>query len=210
MAGKDGKAAAPALKGDLHPIFARTNWPDISDKRYNALRQAMLLSTKLLSVSGAYMASFMPRFRQHSTRKMRAADIPFDDLNLTDAGLIVMDKAQQALRLGASSLKWYEDPDMSNTLGWVGLTAPHTCRPPITEPFDIVAWGLANEEEGWEDNEFGLRSMCIVIMSGYVDAILANKPGTVEHLLATFNCGLVSPPSSLYAFHSSPFPYSLY
>lgn len=141
---------------------------------------------------------------------MRAADIPFDDLNLTDAGLIVMDKAQQALRLGASSLKWYEDPDMSNTLGWVGLTAPHTCRLPITEPFDIVAWGSANEEEGWEDNDFGLRSMCIVIMSGYVDAILANKPGTVEHLLATFNCGLVSPPSSLYAFHSSPFPYSLY
>lgn len=167
----------------------------------------MLLSTKLLSVSGAYMASFMPEFRQHTTRKMRAVIVPFDDLNPTNNVLLVMEKAKDALRLSSASLKWREDPEMVNRYGWMGLTAPHTCRPPIDEPFGEFEWEQADEDEGILDSD-ELRSVCIVIMSGYADAILATKPGTAEHLVATFNCGLVRPSSNLFAFHLSPSLYT--
>lgn len=103
-----------------------------------------------------------------------------------------METAQQALRDSASSLKWREDPDMYKGKGCLWFTAPHNREPPIARLFDSGDWALADEEEGVDTSSEGeLRSLTILLMSGYADAIIANEPGTAEHLVATFDCGLV-------------------
>jgi len=162
-----------------------------SDKWYNALRQSMLLATKLLSVSGAFMASFMPVFIRNTTRKMRACAVPFDDVYPTRAQFEKMTRAQQSLRDSASSLKWREDANIATDKSWAAITAPYNCQPPADKNNDVYDWAGADEEEGIEGTG-ELRSICISVMSQFADVILASKSGTMDHLLATFNCGVVS------------------
>jgi hypothetical protein len=126
----------------------------------------MLLSTKLFSVSGAAMASFIPQFRMNTQRRLRSCNVPFDDTAPTASRLLRIKLAQEIFCKAASTVKWYEDDQMLEKLGWMGANVQFT----ITPPFRVA------EEREWDD-------------SNYLDEDgeeVANERGTVRRPLGEY------------------------
>lgn len=176
------------LQGKVHTIFDRKRWK-IEEARYDALEQSFILGTKLLEVAGPYLCNFLPD--QHFTfeeqygaqvRRLLVND------NRTEAAI---DAANAVFVDIADSLQWGENRQMLlNTSRW-GLNhasyedEDKAILPEVDTGEDPAGdWEEASERA--QDAGQQHRQITITIASQYVDAILASKNDSDQHLTAVF------------------------
>lgn len=176
------------LQGKVHIVFDRKRWK-IEKARYDALEQSFLLSTKLLEVAGPYLCNFLPD--QHFTfeeqygaqvRRLAVKD------NRTKAEI---DAANAVFVDIADSLQWEENRQMLPNTSRFGLNHASyedddkAIRPEVDTGEDPAGdWEEAAERA--QDAGQQHRQITITIASQYVDAILASKNDSDQHLMAVF------------------------
>ena len=184
--GDDGLAQKPRLDGKLHPVFARSNWRGISDRRYGALEQSMLLATKLIELSGAAFASALPDFRQNTKRSRRALAVPLADNAPSQDVQERIQAAKDLFDSHAPNIQWVEDEEMLKNKGWLGINAPWQESPPLSYAEDLD-WEDPDDEGHYGDD---WRGVLIGISSTFADRILSTEEGTQEHLWTVFYAGV--------------------
>lgn len=176
------------LQGKVHIVFDRKRWK-IEKARYDALQQSFLLGTKLLEVAGPYLCNFLPD--QHFTfeeqygaqvRRLAVKD------NRTKAEI---DAANAVFVDIADSLQWEENRQMLPNTSRFGLNHASyedddkAIRPEVNTGEDPAGdWEEAAERA--QDAGQQHRQITITIASQYVDAILASRNDSDQHLMAVF------------------------
>ena len=176
----DTKVRRPDLEGEIHPIFQRERWPHISQERFDALRQSLILSTKLLNLAVPYFTSFLPNPKYHARpREHRIAlnKIPTED---------ELAKVRAELENMAPSIHFEEDPYMwPSSKGWLGITHTGLGRP--AEPFqpqDPHDWGTADTRD--RRAGFSYRQLTVGLASQFTDVLMDPKVNSERRLCAAF------------------------
>ncbi|KAA6409904.1 MAG: hypothetical protein FRX48_06517 [Lasallia pustulata] len=181
------------LKGKVHTIFDKKRW-NIAQARYDALEQSFLLGTKLLEVGSPYLCNFLPDQNFLVERQRGFDEGVIRRLIVNDKRTKAeIDAANTVLVEIADSLQWEENARMLPDTGRFGLN--HTSY--IAEEGDkaIVPDRVTEEDPTYDWVEAANqalsagqqhRQITITVASQYVDAILASKHNSDQHLIAVF------------------------
>ena len=193
-----GKTWKLDLKGKLHPFFHKKRWPTLAPERFAALEQSFQLSTRLLQIAGPYLCNFFPQ--RFLLDHVYADEIDeggwFDDEAITRR-LILDDKrtikeineAHRLLKSIVDDIEWHEHLTMVKEHHSWGSCHRGTSDPRgklhHSNDIDWLTAGEAAKEAGLKR-----RPVKIAITSSFVDAILASKKGSDQHMTAVFQAAI--------------------
>lgn len=157
------------------------------------MRQSLLFASNLLHVSAAALASFFPDVIEHPQRNVghkrerRVIAGPVDDDKVfTEETYKAMVIPMSYFASLATSITWVESPEILPQNSWMGVNGSGMTPPEVGD--QEWHWKAAKERDDGAGHT--TRQITIAIASEFVDAILASKPDSEQHLFATFYAGI--------------------
>ncbi|KAI9746197.1 MAG: hypothetical protein M1818_000878 [Claussenomyces sp. TS43310] len=189
------------LRGDIHPIFRKERWTDMTDpKRHKALEQSLQLATRLLEVGLPWLASLIPEVnfelgdRAYGDDELMGGIVeePWEWLavkRIQTPSPEKMESVRAEFTEITRCVSWKEEDKMWKALGWKGFTCRiYPSNPPFRpEHPDAIR---TNDERCQKDYGFTRRHLTVGIAQQYIDALLESQSNTEQHLTAAFHAAI--------------------
>lgn len=180
---------APDIEGPIHTFFSSKCWPQLhhNSRRFKAMRPSLILATKLLEVSGPFIASFLPE-RKYDEDDGRVEVCPAVSLESVTL-------AFQELEDIACQTKVREDESMWPNMGRHGIILPtgSGIKPdePVRDGVDAECWEKTTER----DRDAGLRFRRLTIhlasqFGNTLESLVDENPGGEQYIQASFMCAV--------------------
>ncbi|EKD15386.1 uncharacterized protein L3040_001753 [Drepanopeziza brunnea f. sp. 'multigermtubi'] len=182
-----GNPSSSTFKYNLSPFFKREHW-DISDGDYKALLPSMQLASNLLNSGFDFLASFAPSNRAHDQLlEKRAEDPTYYRVVQKRYENDQLQETRGELAEVAESVRWQLNETMARDKKWTGVTRLVTDDRWGPRPWtDLVDQDIAESDQDLRARGSQRRPLIVGIMKEYVDALTTFRPGTEEHLRASF------------------------
>ncbi|KAK2765923.1 hypothetical protein FQN54_007438 [Arachnomyces sp. PD_36] len=194
----------PNIQGPIHTFFSQKCWPQLhhNTRRLQAMRPSLILATKLLKVSGPFIASFLPEKRSGEyDGRVRVNPV-------TSLGDIA--RAFQVLDEIAQQTKVREDESMWPNVGRHGVIIPtgSGIKPdePVRDGVDAECWEQTTERD--RDAGLRFRRLTIHLASQFGDtleSLASENADSEQYIQAAFMCAITLTHEIAHLVHASGF-----
>lgn len=179
---------APDIQEPLHTLFSSSCWPQLhhNTRRFKAMLPSLTLATKLLKVSGPFIASFLPERKYDEDGKIKVSPV----VDLEGIALAFLE-----LEGIACQTKVREDESMWPNVGRQGIILPtgSGIKPdePARDGIDAECWEKTTERD--KDAGLRFRRLTIHLASQFgntLESLVDENPDGGQYIQAAFMCAI--------------------